>query len=388
MRSLEQVLEDGVSTTGEVPGAAAAYATRDGMQFLGAAGSRCLASGDPMRPDALFRIASMTKAITSVAALQFVDSGDVSLDDEMSRYIPELADRPVLEHFGETGDPTFRPARGAITLRRLLTHTAGFGYDFLSSDLRRGVEAGIVGDLFAGDDVFLNAPLIRDPGTRWEYGINTDWVGCLVESLSGESLGDYCRSQIFEPLGMNDTTFEPAEEQISRLVTVHRRAPDGSLIEDPDNPPPKVSFHSGGGGLYSTARDYLRFLQAILLGGELEGARILSEAMVAEAAKDQIAPLRVEAMKSVDPALCNDVDAFAGAQHGLGFVINPDALATGRSAGSLTWAGIYNSYYWIDPSRGVAGVFLSQILPFYDSAAVALSQAFESAVYDALDTTS
>jgi methyl acetate hydrolase len=383
MRNLEQVLESG-TRDGAVPGAVAAYATRDGAQFLGAAGFRCLANRDRMSPEALFRMASMTKAITTVAALQFVDSGRVGLDDEMSRYLPALGDRPVLERFEETGRPTLRPARGAITLRQLLTHTAGFGYDFLDANLRRGVEAGIVGNLFAGDDVFLNAPLIRDPGTQWEYGISTDWVGHLVETLSGETLGDYCRANIFEPLEMNDSTFEPSAEQHARLVTVHHRAPDGSLSEDRDLPPPKVSFHSGGGGVYSTASDYLRFLQAILLGGELEGARILSAAAVAEAAKDQIAPLRVGKFKSVDPTLCNDVDAFDGAQHGLGFVINPDVLATGRSAGSLAWAGIYNSYYWIDPSRGVAGVFLSQILPFYDPAAVALSQAFEKAVYDSL----
>lgn len=385
MRSIEEVLENGAGAgTGAVPGAVAAYATRDGMQCLYSAGYRCLASGDPMRTDSIFRIASMSKAITSVAALRFVDSGHVGLDDEMSRYLPELGERPVLDRFDEGGEPVFRPARGAITLRQLLTHTGGFGYDFLNSDLRRGVETGIVGDLFAGDDAFLNAPLIRDPGTQWEYGINTDWVGRLIETLSGESLGDYCLTHIFEPLGMSDTTFEPTAEQDRRLVTVHHRAADGSLSEASDDPAPKVSFHSGGGGLYSTASDYLRFLQAILLGGELESVRILSEEMVAEAAKDQIAPLRVGALESVDPKLCNHVAAFVGAQHGLGFVINPDALPTGRSAGSLTWAGIYNSYYWIDPSRGVAGVFLSQILPFYDADAVSLSQAFETAVYDAL----
>ena len=305
MRSLNQILAGGVGA-GTVPGAAAAYATRDGLRFIGGAGFRCIASGDPIQMDSIFRIASMTKAITSVAALRFVDDGRVGLDDEMRRYLPELGDRPVIEGFDDAGDPILRPSQRAMTLRQLLTHTAGFGYDFLNADLRRGVEAGIVGDLFAGDDTFLNAPLVRDPGTAWEYGINTDWVGRLVEILSGESLADYCRTHIFEPLAMIDTTFEPTKEQCARLVTVHHRAVDGSLREDPDEPPQKTSFDSGGGGLYSTAADYLRFLQAILRGGELDGERILSEAMIEEAARDHIAPIRVPPIRSVS----GDFSAF------------------------------------------------------------------------------
>jgi len=383
MRSLEQILEDETGTDA-VPSAAAAYATREGVQFLGAAGFRCLASGDPLEPDAIFRIASMTKAITSVAALQLVDAGRVGLDDEMSRYLPELGDRPVLEGFDEAGVPRLRPAHTPITLRKLLTHTSGFGYQFLNADLQRSAESGIVGDLFSGDDAFFNSPLIHEPGSTWEYGISTDWVGRLIETLSGGSLGDYCRTHIFEPLGLEDTAFDLRCEKHPRLVTVHHRDPAGSLREDPDDPPPDASFHAGGHGLYSTASDYLRFLQAVLRGGELDGARILSDAMVAEAGRDHIAPLRTGPWKSVDGAHCNDVDAFAGAQFGLGFVINPEPLPTGRSPGSLAWAGLFNSYFWIDPHRGVAGVFLSQILPFYDPRAVALSQAFETAVYEAL----
>lgn len=383
MRSLKRILEQGTGAGG-VPGAAAAFGTRDGVQFCHAAGFRCVSTRDPLRPDAIFRIASMTKAIASLAALQLVDAGRVDLDEDLVRHLPELGDRPVLEGFDESGAPRLRPARGTITLRRLLTHTAGFGYPFWNADLRRCVELGVVGDIFAGDDSFLNAPLIRDPGTAWEYGINTDWVGRLVEVLGGASLGAYCRSHIFEPLGMPDTAFNPPAESHPRLVTVHHRAPDGPLCEDAERPPMRVSFHAGGSGLYSTAGDYLRFLRALLCGGELDGRRILSEAMVAEAGRDQIAPLRVGTLKSADTALSNDVDAFHGCQFGLGFVINPEPLRTGRSAGSLSWAGLYNSYYWIDPGRGVAGVFLSQILPFYDAAAVALSRSFETAVYQAL----
>lgn len=386
MSKLDQILQ-GVATD-EVPGVVAAYATREGVQFVGAAGFRCQASADPMQSDTIFRIASMTKAITSVAALHFVESGRVGLDDEMSLYFPELGDRLVLEGFDDAGEPILRPAERPITLRRLLTHTAGFGYEFLNADLRRGVASGMIGGLFSGDDGFLNAPLIRQPGTVWEYGINIDWVGRLVELLSGESLGDYFRSHILEPLGMFDTTFELTPQQEARLVTVHHRSPDGSLREARDRPPARGGFHSGGGGLYSTAADYLRFLQAILLGGELEGHRILSDEMLAEAARDQIAPLRVGRFRSVDPDLFNHIDDFEGSQHGLCSVINPEALPTGRSAGSLGWAGVYNSYYWVDPDRGVTGVFLSQILPFFDSTAVGLSRAFETAVYEGLDSSS
>jgi CubicO group peptidase (beta-lactamase class C family) len=382
MGAMDQVLEQ-TTAQGGVPGVVAAYATRDGVEFCGASGYRCVASADPLRVDSIFRIASMTKAITSVAALQLVDEGRVGLDDEMTRYFPELGDRQLLKGFDAAGTPLLRPAKKPVTLRQLLTHTAGFGYAFLNADLHRYTEDGHVGDIFAGDEGFIDAPLVHDPGSIWEYGINTDWVGRLVEAQSGQSLGDYCRATIFEPLAMVDTAFEVPAAKQPRLVTVHHRGADGALQEEADSPPANAPFHMGGAGLYATAGDYLRFLRAILHGGELDGARILSEALVAEAGRDHIAPLQVEPFRTADPQVSNDVDDYAGSGFGLGFAINRDRLPTGRSAGSLAWAGIYNSYYWIDPTRGLTGVFLAQILPFYDAQAVAASGAFERLAYEA-----
>ncbi|NNL86730.1 MAG: beta-lactamase family protein [Myxococcales bacterium] len=383
MTSVERVLEEAVGAGG-LPGVAAAYATRDGMRYCGAAGMRCVASADPLHSDSIFRIASMTKAITTFAALQLVDAGKVDLDEDVAAYLPELGKRQLLEGFDENGKPKLRPPRGAITLRQLLTHTAGFGYSFLNTNLVQAFEAGMMGDPFEGNDRFLEAPLVNDPGTAWEYGINTDWVGRLVETLSDQTLEEYFQAEILGPLGMEDTAFNLPADKKGRIITVHQRGPDGVLTEDPDTPPEDVPFHAGGHGLYSTAGDYLRFLQAVLRGGELDGARILSAERCAEASRDQIAPLHVGAFKSAMPALCNDVADFVGAAHGLGFLINPEALPTGRSAGSLAWAGIFNSYYWIDPTRGISGVYLSQILPFYDSGSVPASHAFEAAAYASL----
>ncbi len=383
MTDVQQVLDNAVAD-GRVPAVAAAFATRDGVRFCGAAGNRCVAGGDPLRSDSIFRIASMTKAITTFAALQLVEAGRVGLDDDVSRILPEIGKRQLLEGFDDRGKARLRPVRGTITLRQLLTHTAGFGYSFLSADLAQAQQLQMMGDPFEGTDAFMEAPLIRDPGTAWEYGINTDWAGQLVETLSDQRLGDYFDEHIFAPLGMTDTHFNVPAEKHGRVITLHHRTPDGGLVEDPDAAPPDVPFHAGGHGLYSTAGDYLRFLQAVLRGGELDGSRILGESLCTEAGRDHIAPLALGEFKSSAPELANDVADFAGCGHGLGFVVTNDPLPTGRSAGSLAWAGIFNSYYWIDTHRGVTGVYLSQILPFYDAGSVSAFQAFESAVYEAL----
>jgi methyl acetate hydrolase len=369
----------------EVPGVVATAATDSGTLYEGAFGLRDLAGGPAMTLDTVFRIASMTKAVTSVAAMQLVEQGKLQLDQPIGDVLPELAAPQVLEGFDATGAPRLRPARRPITLRHLLTHTAGFGYEMWDPDLLRYVEVTGAPSIMTGKLTTLRMPLVFDPGERWEYGINIDWVGRAVEAAAGVSLDAYCQGHIFAPLGMTDTGFAPSADQAARLARVHRREPDGSL-EPITMEPPQREFISGGGGLLSTGRDYLAFLQMLLHRGRFNGAEVLRPDTVAQMAQNQIGDLELGIMKTAMPELSNDVDLFPGIRcgHGLANVINIQPGPNGRSAGSLTWAGLFNSYYWIDPQQRVTGVILTQILPFADPQAVRLYGEFESGVYDAL----
>ena len=375
----------GATEAREVPGVVALAATDNGFMYEGAFGMRDLANGPAMTLDTVFRIASMTKAVTSVAAMQLVEQGTLQLEQPIGNVMPELASPQVLEGFDASGTPRLRPAQRPITLRHLLTHTAGFGYDFWNPELMRYVGVTDVPSLRSGKLAALGLPLVFDPGERWEYGINTDWVGRIVEAVSGRSLDIYFREQIFAPLGMTDTGFSPSPEQEARLVSVHQRNADGSLEAAPTVVAPR-EFLSGGGGLYSTGSDYLVFLQMMLHQGRFRGARLLRPEAVALMAQNHIGDINAGIMKTEMPEISNDVDFFPGipCKWGLGYMINTKPGPAGRSAGSLTWAGIYNSYYWIDLQKRVTGVILTQILPFADHPAVRLYGEFESGVYDAL----
>jgi CubicO group peptidase (beta-lactamase class C family) len=370
----------------EVPGVVALAATDNGIMYEGAFGMRDLAKGPAMTLDTVFRIASMTKAVTSVATMQLVEQGKLRLEEPIDSVLPELASPQVLQGFDASGAPLLRPARQPITLRHLLTHTAGFGYEFWNPGLIRYVDVTGMPSLRTGKLAALRMPLVFDPGERWEYGINTDWVGRIVEAASGQSLDAYFRDQIFAPLGMTDTGFSLSATQEARLVNVHQRKADGSLEPTATEARAQSEFSSGGGGLYSTGRDYLVFLQMLLHKGRFNGAQLLRPETVAMMAQNQIGDINAGIMKTAMPELSNDVDFFPGiaCKWGLGYMINTQPGPAGRSAGSLTWAGIYNSYYWIDPQKRVTGVILTQILPFADQRAVRLYGEFESGVYDAL----
>jgi methyl acetate hydrolase len=381
------VVLDAAVEQGRIPGAIAVAASSDRVIFEDAAGARDLSEGTPMSVDTIVRIASQTKAITSVAVMQLVESGKLDLDAPASEYLPRLADIEVLEGFDEDGKPVRRPPTSQATVRQLLTHTSGYVYEIWNSNAARSVALGLVPSILAGGDGFTYAPLAFDPGTRWEYGISTDILGIIVEEVSGQSLDEYFRQQIFEPLKMPDTFFDVPEDKANRVATVYSRASDGKLT-----PVPMAldggGFRSGGGGLFSTASDYTRFMRSLLNGGELDGARILSSSSVDLMAQNQIGELEVpDAVQSPSPALSNDVDfkSWRAKKFGLGFIINTDNGPDGRSKGSLSWAGLYNSYYWIDREKNVCGVLITQILPFYDADVVALMSKFESAVYAELE---
>jgi methyl acetate hydrolase len=373
---------------GEVPGVVALAATPDRTLYEGAFGQRDLSQSGDMTLDTIFRIASMTKAVTSVAAMQLVETGRLALDEPIGRVLPQLAAAHVLAGFDASGKPRLRPARRPITLRHLLTHTAGFGYEMLSADLLRYTRRTGTPSTSTGKLASLLLPLLFDPGERWEYGISIDWVGLAVEAVGGKTLDTYCREHIFDPLGMADTGFELSAEQTARLLPVHQRQADGSLAPiTVDMPPQRPEFWSGGGALYSTGRDYLKFLLMVLNRGRLHGARVLRPETIAAMATNQTGDLDAGIMRTAMPERTNDFVLFPGmhCQWGLGWMITPLPGPDGRGAGSLTWGGIFNSYYWIDPAKEIAGVILTQFLPFADPPALALYRAFEHWLYDALD---
>jgi CubicO group peptidase (beta-lactamase class C family) len=358
---------------------------------LAAAGCGGPAKDAAMTRDTVFRIASMVKLITSVAALRLVEEGKLSLDGPLPEIDPAVADPQVLDGFDPKGAPLLRPPKRPIALRHLLTHTSGFTYRLWDAE---AIKYGNAVEKVPAPERFKlpRTPLMFDPGERWQYGTSIDWVGRIVESISGEPLETHFKKQIFEPLGMKDTTFEITAPQRTREASGHHRQPDGSLKPEPMEPAPKPQaaprHHSGGGGIYSTAPDYLTLLRMLMHGGSFEGARILRPETVALMGQNQIGPVEAGILKTTAPRVSNDVDFFHGIslKWGFGHMINMQPVPEARSAGSMTWAGLFNTYYWIDPKKHVAAVFMTQVLPFADERALRVYRQFERGVYAAVKT--
>jgi methyl acetate hydrolase len=371
----------------EIPGVVAMAASGNEVIYQGAFGKRDLSKDDAMTTDTVFWIASMTKAITAAGAMQLVEQGKLSLDAPIGQVLPDLGSPQVLEGFDEKGEPKLRPANRPITLRHLMTHTAGFCYDLWNGDMRKYLEkTGLPGVTTCKNDA-LKTPLSSDPGTRWEYGINIDFVGKAVEAASGKRLDAYLRDHLFAPLGMNDTGFRITDSQRKRLVGMHARGPDGSLVPIPFELEQDPEFHMGGGGLYSVAGDYIKFTQMILNKGRGNGNQVLKPETVALMGQNHIGELNMTRMVSALPDFTNDVDLYPDIvkKWGLSFLINTAKTPEGRSAGSLAWAGLANTYFWIDPSRDIAGVILMQLLPFVDKKCLEVFADFERGVYEGLD---
>jgi CubicO group peptidase (beta-lactamase class C family) len=380
--SLDQKLSAAV-TRGDVPGLVVIAATRDRILYQGVFGKAEVGHERPMTADALFRIASMTKAVTSVAAMQLYEQGRFALDDPAEKYLPELAGLMVFESFDKaTGAYKVRPAARKVTIRHLFTHTSGLGYAFTSP---------IVRDFKPREgEMYPAGPLLFEPGTGWMYGTSVDWLGRLVEKLSGKNLEEYFRERILTPLGMFDTFYNVPEGKQARLVTVHHRQDgraDAPLAEEPNRPQRSVTSFNGGGGLSSTANDYIRFARMILNGGTLDGARILTADTVALMGRNHIGDVGVLAVKTAQPDRSMDFTFVNDGKDkwGLGFLITTNHVAGKRSAGSLSWGVIDNTYFWIDPARGLAAVILMQFLPFADTKALAIYDTFERGVYQLAD---
>ena len=370
--TLDSTLRDGIARR-RIPCVVGMVATADKILYSGAFGTRD-SSGPAVKPDSIFAIASMTKAITTTAAMQLVEQGKVTLDEPVSKHLPQLANLEVLEGFNLLGRPVLRPARQQVTLKHLLTHTSGFAYDTWDERM----------DRYRREHPGAREPLIFDPGTRWQYGTSLDWTGRLVEAVSGQTLEAYFREHILDPLNMTDTRFSVPAEKFDRLVSNYRRGQDGALQQDRRELPPPPKTFNGGGGLYSAAADYVRFMQMVLRKGTAaDKRRILLAESIALMVANQTGDIVAGRLKSTKPRQSADVDLHPGFadRYTYGFLLNPVAYEGGRSAGSLAWAGIDNTFYWIDPRKNLCAVLLMQFLPFCDPEAVGLLRDFERAVY-------
>lgn len=376
--AIDELLANATSN-GALQGAVIVVGDRDGVLYEGSAGAL------PDDGDTMFRIASMTKAVATVAVLQCVEEELISLDTEVATVLPEFGDLQVLDGF-EGDTPVLRPPARQATLRQLLTHTSGCGYFFTNPLLVKWHEVTGEPHVLTGIKRSLQAPLIADPGTRWEYGVSTDWAGLVVEALRGKSLGDVIAERVTGPLGMTDTTFAPTDAQRARLMDVKGRAEDGTLVDSPIDLPPEPEFDAAGSGLYSTASEYLRFLRAVLRGGELDGVRVLSPETTELMFTDQLGGIQLpELMQSAAPELSNDVPSLPFRQGwGCGLALMLEDVPGMRRGGTGNWAGLLNSYYWIDRETGVTAAFFTQVLPFFDARVVEAALGVELAVYAGL----
>jgi methyl acetate hydrolase len=383
--TIDELLENAVAG-GSLPGVIAVAGDRDGVLYEGVAGRISVEGEQPLRSDTMLALASMTKAMTSVAALQLIERGRLELEQPVSSVLPAFGDLPVLDGFdGDT--PRLRAPASQASVRHLLTHTSGLGYAFNNADLLRYLQLHHINPVELSRKMLDGIPLVADPGTRWGYGTSTDWLGLLIEEISGQDLGAYCEQHIFTPLGMSDTTFTPSEAQRARMMALHARTADGGLEQSALELPSDPDFLSGGAGAYSTAGDYLRFMRALLREGELDGARILAPETVRLAFSDHLdgAPLPTM-MESTIPELTNDVPSLPVRQGwGLGFHLLLEDIPGARRAGTGDWCGLFNCYYWIDPASDLTGALFTQLLPFFDLGAVQTLLAFGSAAFNAVE---
>lgn len=386
-QAADAILQAAVDSEAPVAGVVAGLTDKSGAIYEGAKGTRVLGGDQPMTYDSVFAIFSTTKAITATAVLQLVEQGKLDLDAPAKEYAPALGEISVIEGFDDAGEPRLRPPATDVTTRQLLTHSAGFGYDFFSETYNRLAEEKGQPSVITASRAALMTPLLFDPGTQWMYGTNVDWAGQVVEGITGRRLGDVFETEIFGPCGMTDMTFAIDDELRARVAGMHARSADGLLAPiDFELPsPPEVDF--GGHGLYGTVGDYMKFIRMWLNDGQGEKEQVLAPETVEMAVQRHLgAGLSVTELKGVIPSLSNDAEFFPGLPKSwsLPFMINEEEGPTGRPAGGQGWAGLANLFYWVDRQNSIGGYWATQILPFGDPTSFGQYLAFESAAYDAL----
>lgn len=382
----DAILNETVTNGPGVPGVVAMVTDRNGNIYEGAAGKRRTDKPEAMTTDSSFAIFSTTKAITGTAALQLIEEGRLDLDAPARRYAPDIGKLQVIDGFDAQGQPRLRAPKREVTTRMLLLHIGGFGYDFFNENyLRLATEHGQP-SVITSSKASLMTPLLFDPGSKWEYGTNIDWVGQVVEGITDKRLGEVFAERIFKPLGMAGTTFEINDTVRSKLAGVHARNADGSLTPMDFELPASPEVHMGGHGLYSTVGDYMRFIRMWLNDGNGPHGRVLKPETVKMAERNHLGDLKVTALPGVIKSLSNDAEFFPGQSKSWSFtfMVNDEEAPTGRPAGALGWAGLANLFYWIDRRNGFGGYWATQILPFGDPASFTGYMRFETAFYDTL----
>lgn len=381
--TLDQILANTVNRAGGAPGIVAMVTDRNGNIYEGAAGVSDLGTGNPISLDTVFALFSTTKAVTGAVLMKLVEEGKIGLHDLAKEYVPEIADIMVLDGFDEDGNPKLRKPKTDITVNMLMLHTAGFGYEFFSEEDRKYRKFANIPPILASSKESLKSVLLFEPGERWNYGINIDWVGQIIEAVSGKRLEEVMAEKIFTPLGMKDIGFTITPSMMERRATIHNRSQDGTLTPAPDLMVPQPpAMDMGGGGLYGSIGEYMKFIRMILN----DGSDVLKPETISQMAQNGIGELKSGGWITSDPASANTGEFFPGVEKSWSytFQVNEEPLSTGRPAGQLMWAGLANTYYWIDRENGIGGYWATQMLPFHDSASYLGYLEFESAVYNSL----
>ena len=375
--AIDAYLEQAVSKT-KIPGVVALVIDNENVLYSAAVGKQNVTAEIPMSMGTLFNIASMTKPVAATAIMMLVEEGKLDLDDPISKYVSEFGGKTVISTFkDEDGAYTTHPARQEITIRNLLSHSTGLAYGFASETVFR---------LNGGNAFADNAdlPLLYDPGTAWSYATGIAVVANVLETITGQSLDVFLAERIFEPLGMIDTTYVVPPNKISRVATIHNMTEKG-LVEAPV-PDEVRSSVSGDHGLYSTAPDYAKFIQLFLNNGFApDGTRLLEEETIRIMGENQLGDVRVSLQDEPTPSISRVFPLGAGRDgFGVGFQVTGQHKDPKiRSPGSMSWAGLYNTEFWIDRKAGFGAVLLMQYLPFYDEDAIATLLGFEQRVYEA-----
>ena len=383
--ALDAVLDYTVNRAGGAPGVVAMATDRKANFYEGAVGKRELGKDQPMTLDSVLAIFSTTKALTGTAIMQLVEEGKISLNDAAKKYVPEIAELQVLDGFDAAGQPKTRAPKRDITVNDLMLHISGLCYEFFSHDDLKYRTAKGIPTVVSSSFASIRTVLLHEPGERWTYGVNIDWLGRIVEQQRGKRLGEVFKERIFGPLGMNDIAFTMSDSMKARRAVLHDRAQDGKLTPLPDlmlPQPPEMDM--GGHGLYATVGEYMKFIRMFLNDGAGPNGRVLKAETVEKMAKNGLpAGMTSGGWKTSIPSLTNDGEFDPGVTKTWAYTFqrNEEQTATGRPAGSLMWAGLGNLFYWIDRKNGIGGFFGTQILPFQDVAAYPGFVDFEAAVY-------
>jgi CubicO group peptidase (beta-lactamase class C family) len=332
----------------------------------------------------VFFIASMTKIITALACVQLIEQGKLGLEDNASAIVPKMVAK-VLTGFDANGQPMLREPTRRVTVRHLLTHTSGQTTDLWNADTIRYIEVMKLPPVPGCKPEAFMTPLVFDPGDGWEYGVGSDWVGQIVEKVSGQRLDAYFKQHIFDPIGMDETSFILSPAQRAKLVPVQIRQPDGSFRQSGFEVSQDPEMFMGGAGLYGTVPDYIKFLQMFLNDGRAQGGQVLLPETVELFTANHIGPMEWPGMKTAIPAMSADVELLPGTakRWSLGALRNEADVPGRRRAGSQFWAGLSNSYFWFDRTSKLAGVTASAYFPFADPAAVEAFDALERDSYKA-----